>query len=146
MGESTALKTTPTTGKFLAAASAKASVARGALELAGDIELWGGQSFGFPSWTGNETKSRNPSGVPILDSFTAHGAFKAADLARLHHVLAAVINRAALTSSMGTDPRVERVAVRLLVFLNLRLCMAHRDTRYDVDSGQCDSRALVLSK
>ena len=44
------------------------------------------------------------------------------------------------------DARVERVAVRLLVFLNLRLCMRHRDTRYDVDSGQCDSRALVLPK
>ena len=72
--------------------------------------------------------------------------FKAADLARLCNVFAAVINRAALTSSMGTDPRVERVAVRLLVFLNLRLCMRHRDTRYDVDSGQCDSRALVLTK
>ena len=56
--------------------------------------------FGFPSWTGNEPKSRNPSGVPILDSFTAHGALKATDLARLHHVLAAVINRATLTGSM----------------------------------------------
>jgi hypothetical protein len=106
----------------------------------------GGQSFGIPSWTGNESISRNPSGVPILDSFSAHGAFKAADLARLCNVFAAVINRAALTSSMGTDHRVERVPVRLLVFLNLRLCMRHRDTRYDVDSGQCDSRALVLPK
>ena len=64
-----------------------------------------GQSFGIPSWTGNESISRNPSGVPILDSFTAHGAFKGADLARLHDMLAAVINRAALTSSMGTDHR-----------------------------------------
>jgi hypothetical protein len=53
-----------------------------------------------PSWTGNESISRNPSGVPILDSFTAHGAFKAADLARLYNVLAAVINRAAFTGSM----------------------------------------------
>jgi hypothetical protein len=59
-----------------------------------------GKLFGFPSWTGNEPKSRNPSGVPILDSFTAHGALKATDLARLHHVLATVINRAALTGSM----------------------------------------------
>jgi hypothetical protein len=56
----------------------------------------GGQSFGIPSWTGNESISRNPSGVPILNSFTAHGAFKAADLARLCNVFAAVINRAAL--------------------------------------------------
>ena len=65
----------------------------------------GGQSSGIPSWTGNESISRNPSGVPILDSFTAHGAFKGADLARLHDMLAAVINRAALASSMGTDHR-----------------------------------------
>jgi hypothetical protein len=56
------------------------------------------QSFGFPSsWTGDESISRNPSGVPILDSCTAHGTFKAADLARLCDVLAAVINRAAFT-------------------------------------------------
>src|ERR1700730_8553707 len=82
----------------------------------------GGQSFGIPSWAGDESISRNPTGVPVLDSFTAHGAFKAADLACLCNVLAAVINRAALTSSMGTDPRVARVAVRLLVFLNSRLC------------------------
>src|SRR5882672_4742537 len=54
-------------------------------------------SFGIPSWTGNEPISRNPGGVPILDSCTAHGAFKAADLARLCNVLAAVINRAAFT-------------------------------------------------
>ena len=65
--------------------------------------IWGGQSFGILSWTGNETISRNPSGVPILDGFTAYGAFKAADLARLCNVLAAVINRAALTGSMMTQ-------------------------------------------
>jgi hypothetical protein len=64
----------------------------------------GGQSFGIPSWAGDESISRNPR-VPILDSFTAHGAFKAADLACLCNVFAAVINRAALTSSMGTDHR-----------------------------------------
>jgi hypothetical protein len=87
--------------------------------LSKDI-ICGGQSFGILSWTGNESISRNPSGVPILDGFTAYGASKAADLARLCNVFAAVINRAALTSSMGTDPRVERVAVRLLVLLNLR--------------------------
>jgi hypothetical protein len=59
-----------------------------------------GESFGILSWTGNESISGNPSGVPILDSFTTHGAFKAADLARLCNVLAAVINRAAFTGSM----------------------------------------------
>jgi hypothetical protein len=53
-----------------------------------------------PGWTGNESISRNPSRVPILDSCTAHGAFKAADLARLNHVLAAIIDRAAFTGSM----------------------------------------------
>ena len=58
------------------------------------------QLFGILSWTGNESISRNPSGVPILDNFTTHGAFKAADLARLCNVLAAVINRAAFTGSM----------------------------------------------
>jgi hypothetical protein len=57
-------------------------------------------SFGIRSWTGNEPISGNPSGVPVLYSCTAHGAFKAADLARLYHVFAAVINRAALTGSM----------------------------------------------
>jgi hypothetical protein len=61
----------------------------------------GGQSFAIPSWAGNESISRNPNGVLILDSFTAHGAFKAADLARLYDMLAAVINRAAPASSMG---------------------------------------------
>ena len=59
--------------------------------------IWDGLSFGIPSWAGNESISRNPSRVPILDSCTAHGAFKAADLARLCDVLAAVINRAAFT-------------------------------------------------
>ena len=59
--------------------------------------IWGGQSFGILSGTGNESISRNPRGVPILDGFTAYGAFKAADLARLCNVLAAVINRAAFT-------------------------------------------------
>jgi hypothetical protein len=34
------------------------------------------------SWTGNEPTSRNPSGVPILDSFTVPSAPKATDLAR----------------------------------------------------------------
>jgi hypothetical protein len=57
-------------------------------------------SFGIPSWTGNEPISRHPSRVPILDGLATHGAFKAADLARLYNVLAAIINRAALTGSM----------------------------------------------
>ena len=70
--------------------------------LSKDI-ICGGQSFGILSWTDNESISRNPSGVPILDGFTAYGAFKAADLARLCNVLAAVINRAAFTGSMMTQ-------------------------------------------
>ena len=52
------------------------------------------------SWTGDEPISRHPSGAPILDGLAAHGAFKAADLAGLYDMLAAVINRAALTGSM----------------------------------------------
>jgi hypothetical protein len=62
-----------------------------------------GLSFGFRSWTGNEPISGNPSGVPILDGRTTHGAFKAADLAGLYDMLAAVINRAAFTGSMMTQ-------------------------------------------
>jgi hypothetical protein len=68
-----------------------------------------GKLFGFPSWTGNEPKSRNPSGVPILDSFTAHGALKATDLARLHHVLATVINRAVHRSWSCSEPKATRL-------------------------------------
>jgi hypothetical protein len=64
--------------------------------------VWGELSFGLPRWTGDESIARYPSGVPILDSFTAHGAFKAADLARFCDVFAAVIHRAALTTSMDT--------------------------------------------
>src|SRR6266478_250549 len=60
-------------------------------------------SFGIPRWTGNEPISRNPSGVPILNSCAAHGAFKAADIALRYYVLAAVINRAAFTGSMMTQ-------------------------------------------
>ena len=67
--------------------------------------VWGEVSFGLPGRTGDESISRDPSGVPVLDSFTAHGAFKAADLARFCDVFAAVINRAALASSMDTDHR-----------------------------------------
>jgi hypothetical protein len=64
--------------------------------------LWrsGWLLFGFRSWTGDEPISRHPSGVPILDGLAAHGAFKAADLASLCNVLAAVINRAAFIGSM----------------------------------------------
>jgi hypothetical protein len=59
-----------------------------------------GVVVGFPSWTGNEPISRHPGGVPILDGSVAHDAFKAADLASLRNVLAAVINRAAFAGSM----------------------------------------------
>jgi hypothetical protein len=69
-------------------------------ELVGVPRAFGRPSFGFRSWTGDEPISRYPGGVPILDGLTAHGAFKAADLARLYYVLAAVINRAAFTGSM----------------------------------------------
>jgi hypothetical protein len=70
------------------------------LQLRHVTQLSFGLSFGIPGWTGNESISRNPSRVPILDSCTAHGAFKTADLARLSHVLAAIINRAAFTGPM----------------------------------------------
>jgi hypothetical protein len=79
------------------------SVAMSMIDLAswlGHGCVWGSQSFGIPSWTGNEPISRNPSGVPILNGLATHGAFKAADLARLCNVFAAVINRATLTGSM----------------------------------------------
>ena len=62
-----------------------------------------GAAVRFRSWTGDEPIPRHPSGVPILDDLAAHGAFKAADLARLYDVLAAVINRAAFTGSMMTQ-------------------------------------------
>ena len=62
-----------------------------------------GVAVGFRSWTGDEPISRHPSGVPILDGLAAHGAFKAADLASLFNVLAAVINRAAFTGSMMAE-------------------------------------------
>jgi hypothetical protein len=65
--------------------------------IPGHTQLCNRTSFGIRSWTGNESIPRNPSGVPILDSCTAHGAFKAADLARLYDMFAAVINRAAFT-------------------------------------------------
>ena len=49
---------------------------------------------------GHEERSGHPRRVPILDGHATHVAFKAADLARLYDVLAAVINRAASTGSM----------------------------------------------
>jgi hypothetical protein len=58
--------------------------------IPGHTQLRNRTSFGIRSWTGNESISRNPSGVPILDGCTAHGAFKAADLARLYDMFAAV--------------------------------------------------------
>jgi hypothetical protein len=69
-------------------------------ELVGIPMAFGRRSFGFPGWTGDEPISRHPSGVSILDGLAAHRAFKAADLASLFNVLAAVINRAAFTGSM----------------------------------------------
>ena len=78
-------------------------VGRQEIDFASRLEsLWrlGWLSFGFRSWTGDKPISRHPSGVPILDGLAAHGAFKAADLASLCNVLAAVINRAAFTGSM----------------------------------------------
>jgi hypothetical protein len=72
-------------------------------ELGSSLGVWDGQSFGIPRWTGNEPISRNPSGVPILDSCSTHGTFKAADLALFYDVLATVINRAAFTGSMMTQ-------------------------------------------
>ena|ERR1700732_988533 len=61
-----------------------------------------------PGWTGNESISRNPSRVPIFDSCTAHGAFKTADLARLSHVLAAIINRAAFAALIEAENQITR--------------------------------------
>ena len=76
-------------------------------ELVGGHQgIWDRLSFGIPSWAGNESISRNPSRVPILDSCTAHGAFKAADLARLCDVLAAVINRTAFTGPDSDTPTI----------------------------------------
>lgn len=66
----------------------------------GSLGRLGGQLFGIPRWTGNEPKSRHPSCVPILDGLATHGAFKAADFARLYHMFAAVIDRAAFTGSI----------------------------------------------
>ena len=68
--------------------------------LVGSLGRFGWLVIQHPGWTGNESISRNPSRVPILDSCTAHGAFKAADLAQRNHVLAAIIDRAAFTGSM----------------------------------------------
>jgi hypothetical protein len=53
-----------------------------------------------PSWTGNEPISRHPSRVPILDGLATHGAFEAADLALLCHMLTAVIHCATITGSI----------------------------------------------
>jgi hypothetical protein len=83
------------------AASFRLMTAYSALRRTNDVWAW--SVIRRPSWTGNESISRNPSGVPILDGCTAHGTFKTADLARLFNVFAADIDRAALTSSMGTN-------------------------------------------
>jgi hypothetical protein len=75
-----------------------------------------GVAVGFRSWTGDEPISRHPSGVPILDGLAAHGAFKAADLASLCNVLAAVINRAAFTGSMTRFGHVSKMRFGLSAF------------------------------
>ena len=68
------------------------------------------------SWTGDEPISRHPSGVPVLDGPAAYDAFKAADLASLCNVLAAVINRAAFTGSMSRFGHVPRMRFSLSAF------------------------------
>ena len=75
-----------------------------------------GVAIGFPSWAGDEPISRHPGGVPILDGLAAHGAFKAADLARLYHMLAAVINRAAFAGSMTRFGHVPKMRFGLSAF------------------------------
>ena len=67
------------------------------------LEAFGVVVIRIGSWTGDEPISRHPGGVPILNGLAAHDAFKAADLASLCNVLAAVINRAAFTGSMMTQ-------------------------------------------
>jgi len=74
-----------------------------------------GVAVGFPSWTGDEPISRHPSGA-ILDGLAAHDAFKAADLASLCNVLAAVINRAAFTGSMTRFGHVPKMRFGLSAF------------------------------
>ena len=68
------------------------------------------------SWTGDEPISRHPSGVPVLDGPAAYDAFKAADLASLCNVLAAVINRAAFTGSMTRFGHVPKMRFGLSAF------------------------------
>ena len=84
--------------------------------LAGVPRAFGRLSFGFRSWTGDEPISRHPGGVPILDGLAAHDAFKAADLASLSNVLAAVINRAAFTGSMTRFGHVPKMRLGLSAF------------------------------
>ena len=67
-------------------------------------------------WTGDEPISGHPRRVPILDGFAAYVAFKAADLARLYYVLAAVINRAAFTGSMTRFGHVPKMRFGLSAF------------------------------
>ena len=85
-------------------------------EPVGVPRAFGRPSFGFCSWTGDEPISRHPGGVPILDGLAAHDAFKAADLASLCNVLAAVINRAAFTGSMTRFGHVPKMRFGLSAF------------------------------
>ena len=80
------------------------------------LGAFGSLSFGFCSWTGDEPISRHPGGVPILDRLAAHDTFKAADLASLCNVLAAVINRAAFTGSMTRFGHVPKMRFGLSAF------------------------------
>ena len=75
-----------------------------------------GVAVGFPRWTSDEPISRHPGGVPILDGLAAHDAFKAADLASLCNVLAAVIDRAAFTGSMTRFGHVPNMRFDLSAF------------------------------
>jgi hypothetical protein len=84
--------------------------------IPGHTQLRNRTSFGIRSWTGNESISRNPGGVPILDGCTAHGAFKAADLARLYDMFAAVINRAAFTGPVTRIPACPQYALQTVRF------------------------------
>jgi hypothetical protein len=64
---------------------------------------------------------RRPKGeklllVPILDGLAAHGAFKAADFARLYDMLAAVINRAAFAGPMTEFWHTRNMRCGLSVF------------------------------
>ena len=93
-------------------------------------------AVGFPGWTGDEPISRHPSGVPILDGFAAHDAFKAADLASVCNVLAAVVNRAAFTGSMTRFGHGSQNALRPVRFpVNNPAIIKPTTTRRPIGAG-----------